>query len=204
MIKTIVISDVEPAMLSLRHPLGVALDLRVDVVEQNGAPHNVGNFFPQLVLMPRSRGGMRPYEMQIADTVNGQIRVQIPGYDLQDQHGYGLELYTRMENPVSGDPPIPTAMVARGAIITQGVGYALDGPLSIISVPTVTGPPGPTGAAGADSTVPGPPGRRGSVWTTGIGAPSASGLELPGDMYLDESNGDVWRFDGMVWARGTF
>ena len=48
---------------------------------------------------------------------------------------------------------------------------------------------------------PGETGQRGSIWTTGVGAPSPATASLVGDMYLDESNGDVWRYDGTSWLR---
>jgi hypothetical protein len=46
----------------------------------------------------------------------------------------------------------------------------------------------------------GVPGMRGSRWYTGLGVPGGSILDdrVDGDMYLDESNGDVYR-----WSAGT-
>jgi len=58
------------------------------------------------------------------------------------------------------------------------------------------------GGGSAPAALPGPagpPGVRGSIWTTGVGAPVATDA-LVGDMYLNESNGDVWRYDGAAWA----
>jgi hypothetical protein len=46
-------------------------------------------------------------------------------------------------------------------------------------------------------------GQRGSIWFTGTGPPAVTGM-LIGDMYLDEATGDVWRYDGALWLRGTF
>ena len=50
----------------------------------------------------------------------------------------------------------------------------------------VSDTPGPTGA----------PGQRGSIWTTGAGPPSPDTASITGDMYLNETTGDVWRYDG--------
>jgi hypothetical protein len=37
---------------------------------------------------------------------------------------------------------------------------------------------------------------RGSRWYTGAGAPTLPAADrVEGDMYLDENNGDVWRWD---------
>ena len=56
---------------------------------------------------------------------------------------------------------------------------------------SIAGPSGPAGASG----------QRGSVWTTGSGPPSPDTASLVGDMYLNEANGDVWRYDGGSWVR---
>ena len=48
------------------------------------------------------------------------------------------------------------------------------------------------------------PASRGSVWFTGSGFPTDPGGLLVGDMYLDDSNGDVYRFNGSMWTRGSF
>jgi hypothetical protein len=54
------------------------------------------------------------------------------------------------------------------------------------------GPRGVQGDAGA-------PGVRGSRWYTGAGAPGiVPDVRIEGDMWLDESTGDVWR-----WSEST-
>ena len=59
-----------------------------------------------------------------------------------------------------------------------------------------TGPAGPQGATGATGDT-GEAGARGSRWYTGAGPPGViPDVRVEGDMYLDESNGDVWRWDG--------
>ena len=202
MIRTIFVNDIEPAPLSIRHPLGVNLDLNLTMLMQNGSPAQLA-VEPQFVLLPRSKGGVRPYDMTIIDAVNGNTRIQIPGFDLNDVSGYGIELYTREANAVEGGPPVPTGLAAKGTLATQGSAYAIDAPLSIINMPMVVGPPGPEGLVGPQGEI-GATGQRGSVWTTGSGAPTSTENILPGDMYLDEANGDVWRYDGAVWMKGTF
>lgn len=57
------------------------------------------------------------------------------------------------------------------------------GPQGIQGIQGVAGNPGSNGVDGV----------RGSVWTTGSGAPSASANA--GDMYLDTSTGNVWRMN---------
>ena len=53
------------------------------------------------------------------------------------------------------------------------------------------GAQGPTGPAG-------PQGVRGSTWTNGTSAPTTSG-NLPGDKYLNTTNGDVYNYTGSTW-----
>jgi len=45
-----------------------------------------------------------------------------------------------------------------------------------------------------DGTVMGLPGTRGSLWYTGVGAPTTIAGELPNDQYLDTTTGDVYTF----------
>lgn len=46
--------------------------------------------------------------------------------------------------------------------------------------------------------------QRGSIWSTGHGAPTLSGGQT-GDMYLDVDTGDIYRWDGVAWVfQGTF
>jgi hypothetical protein len=192
--RTIFLSDIEPAPLSIRHPLGINLDLLLTMKGQNGAPVDPTPLYPQFVLLPRSNGGTYPYDMTVTDAANGISRAQVPGTALTDRSGYNIELYLRAANEVPGDPPLPVSLAATGVLVTQGAAYTSQGPLGLINIPVVTGPQGPIGETGT----------RGSVWTTGSGAPTATGNELAGDMYLDEANGDVWRYDGAVWQLGSF
>lgn len=59
----------------------------------------------------------------------------------------------------------------------------------------LAGPTGPRGPQG----IQGPIGIRGSVWRTGSGAPTLTGMNN-GDMYLNESNGDVYSYNNQTWT----
>ena len=203
--RTVVLNDIEPGDLSLRHPFGVDLDLAIAFRDQHDAPVDPAPIWPQLALLPRSRGGVYAYDIETTSSAGGTAQVSIPGAALTDRSGYGLELYLRAANAVPGDPPLPVGLAAQGVLRLQGSAYQRYGPLAPISVPVVTGPTGPQGPQGEASTVPGPTGQRGSVWTTGPGDPVVMGGELPGDMFLDETTGNVWQFDTATgWARRTF
>jgi hypothetical protein len=203
--RTITLSDVEPAPLSMRHPLGVNFELLLTMLDQRGAPVDPTPQLPQLALLSRSKGSIYATDMTVYDAPNGISRATVPGTVLLDRNGYNVELYLRKTAVGPSDPPVPTALAATGVLALQGDAYTTIGPLGMISVPVVTGPagpPGPTGVAGPT----GSPGRRGSVWYTGSGAPGAIAGVLPADMYLDETTGDVYRYDGttLMWVKGTF
>ena len=134
--------------------------------------------------------------MAVYDPTNGICQAKVPGTSLTDPLGYNVEVYSREANAVPGGPPLPSALLARGQIVTEGSAYNQEGPLNMINVPVVTGPPGPQGPAGV----------RGSKWFTGNGDPtvSVSDSKVNGDMYLDEDTGNVWRYDGVVWQQGSF
>lgn len=201
--RTITLNAIEPAPLSMRHPLGINLDLNVTMRDQSGDPIDLATSYPQFVLLPRSRGGVYPYDMTVLTNTVGIASVSVPGTSLVDERGYNIELYSRHDNVVPGDPSIPTGLVARGTLITEGSAYMTEGPLNLINIPVVVGPAGPIGPMGAPGPV-GSTGSRGSVWFTGSGFPTDPGGLLVGDMYLDESNGDVYRFNGSMWTRGSF
>jgi len=56
-----------------------------------------------------------------------------------------------------------------------------------------------TGATGAQ----GDPGVDGNDWRTAAGAPSLIGGDEEGDMYLNETNGDVYQVVSSAWALST-
>jgi len=112
----------DPAPLSVRHPLGVDLDLTLllrsgldEIVDPTG-------LLLQLVLRARSKGGQAAYEVEVTDAANGGCAVTVPGDTLLDPAGYTVELYQRRANP--DGPPQPVGMVAQGKIAMQGSAYA--------------------------------------------------------------------------------
>jgi hypothetical protein len=201
--RIITLSGVEPAPLSIRHPLGINLDLLLTMQDQNGTPVDPTPLYPQAVLLPRSRGGVYPYDLTVTDAVNGIASLKVPGTALTDYWGYGLELYTRRLNEAPNDPPIPTGLAAKGVLMMEGSSYLSAGPLGMVNIPVVVGPQGPKGEAGAEGPT-GATGQRGSVWYTGTTDPGTIPGQMVGDMYLDETTGNVWRFDGDMWLRGSF
>lgn len=196
------LSPVEPARLSLRHALGATLDLKLTIRDWLGAAVDPATILPQFCLLPRSRGGIYAYDMEAHDATNGIVKVEINGTAFVDMAGYGIEVYSRKVNPsnVPDDPRVPVALIAQGTMAMQGLAHQRMGPLGMISTPVVTGPQGEKGQTG-DTGPSGPVGQRGSIWSTGAGAPGYIPGQLIGDMYLDESTGNVWRFDGDVWLR---
>lgn len=93
--------------------------------------------------------------------------------------------------------PVPVRVGPRGPAGPAGAASTVPGPEGPQGPP---GPastvPGPAGPAGADSTVPGPqgdPGSDGVGWVAGASAPSGSAPA--GTLYLDQSTGNVYRFD---------
>jgi hypothetical protein len=201
---TIYLNRVEPAPLSLRHPLGIDLDLKLTMLTQTGSidPEMVV-YAPQFVLFPRSQGGVYPYDMYNFDPANSIVQVKVPGSSLTDRNGYNIELYLRAPNEVPGDPPKPVALAARGTLVTEGLAYTSYGPQSMINIPVVVGPPGPQGDPGVGiQGDPGEDGERGTKWTTGTGDPTTPPPldTLKGDYYLDQSSGNVWQYNGVDWV----
>lgn len=204
--RTIVLNPVEPAFLSVRSALGVNLDLDITFLSQAKATVDPTPLYPQLALLPRSSRQVFAYDVGVTSKDAGTGNVQVPGTALIDPAGYSLELYQRRSAQAPGDPPVPVALLAKGVLRLEGSAYVSFGPLGMISTPVVTGPAGPvgpTGATGPQGSI-GETGQRGSIWTTGVGDPTALTGVLPGDMYLDKFNGNVWRFDGVGWVLGTF
>lgn len=199
--RLVVVNPVEPAPLSLRLPLGVALDLNLTFVGQNTAPIDPVTLMPLLALLPRSRGGLFSYPVETTSKAGGTGNVKVPATVLVDRSGYTLELYSRRTADNPADPPVATGLIAKGVVALEGEAFQSWGPLGTINTPVVVGPPGPQGIQGPQG-VQGDTGQRGSVWRTGSGAPMVLPEDLPGDMYLDEASGDVYRFEASVgWVR---
>lgn len=198
--RTVILNPIEPAPLSLRLPLGVALDLDLTFVNQQAALVDPNTLMPQLALLPRSRGGLFAYPVETTSSEGGTGNVKVPSTVLVDRSGYTLELYSRRaaENP--DDPPVATGLIAKGVVALEGEAFQSWGPLGTINTPVVVGPPGPVGPQG-EQGIQGDTGLRGSLWTSGEGPPVPTGFELTGDMYLDETTGDVYRFEaGVGWV----
>lgn len=74
------------------------------------------------------------------------------------------------------------------------------GPTGATGPAGLTGPAGPQGPAGAagppgGAGATGPAGTRGSMWYVAAGPPTTIAGELPGDMYLDNTTGDIYQID---------
>jgi hypothetical protein len=197
------LSPVEPARLSLRHPLGTDLDLRLTVRDWTGHAVDPASILPQFCLLPRSQGGIYAYDMETYDQAGGIVKVMINGMSFTDRQGYGIEVYSRAANPsmVPDDPRVPVALIAQGTMAMSGMAHQKMGPLGMISVPTTIGPAGPPGPAGSPGSI-GVDGQRGSFWFTGSGAPNLVPPTVQAnDQYLDTATGNVYSFDGLTWMR---
>jgi len=144
---------------------------------------------PQLVLRPHTALTVYAYDIAIDDPVGAAGTATIPGSVMMDR--FNVEVYER--NSIG----TPQRMLAAGRVELNGYGYTQTGPLGPATFSV--GPAGPTGPAGADGAAgaPGAAGMRGSRWYTAVGPPTGAVPDdrVQGDMYLDESNGDVWRWD---------
>ncbi len=69
----------------------------------------------------------------------------------------------------------------------QGV----QGPQGPTGMQGVAGPEGPQGLQGVEGPS-GPQGNRGTGWFTGSGAPTSVPGSVTGDLYLDQTSGDVY------------
>lgn len=195
--RTIVINPIEPALLSVRSPFGVALDLSLFFQSQQLIAVNPDTLMPQLALMPRSAGGIFATDVETTSAEAGIASVTVPGPVLTDPAGFTIELYQRRAAANPDDPPVPTGLLAKGVLALDGSAYSGSSVLAPITVPVVVGPVGPMGPQGE-------PGTRGSIWFTGDGDPTGTAGFIDGDMYLNNLNGDVWRFNGEAWMLGSF
>ena len=176
--RSVYLNAPEPALLSVRQPLGIDLDMDVTFLKQNRDPVDPASLLPQLALLPRSEGGAYAYAIE---PIPGRLaaNVKVPGAALMDPRGYSLEIYQRRAAVAFNDPPVPIGMLAKGALVMDGSAYRRSSILGPVVTPVVVGPAGPTGPAGPQgnpSTVPGPQGVRGSVWTTGQWGSAGLGL----------------------------
>jgi hypothetical protein len=174
--------------------MGVNLDLTILFKDNNGSAVNPDSLRSQFVLTGRSTGRVDvSSDVETYDTANGIGRVRVPGVMFADHNGYALELYQRTPAVEPADPALPVGLLATGVVVTSRSAYQAGQPFGAVSVPTVVGPAGPAGPAGV----------RGSIWYSAPGLPI--GIDaMMGDMYLDETSGDVYRFEntatGMAWV----
>lgn len=192
----IYIDPTGPAPIGFAQAAGMPGDIRFDFKTQgNIAYPDVASLFPQLVLRPFTRPDIYAYDIEINDPTGASGIAVVPGIVMNDR--FSAEVYSR--NSIGQ----PQRMLAAGRVDLNGTGYRSTGPLGPASYPEPpAGPMGPAGAIGPQGA-PGDPGVRGSRWYTGAGSPV--GVPIPddrveGDMWLDETTGDVWRWDGAAWV----
>jgi hypothetical protein len=187
------LSPTEPARIGWRLPRGVHVREQFYFHDLTGARADMTNTNPQLVLRPRSRGGVLGYDLDMSGyPAGGYGTVDIEGGVINDLNGYLVEMYSR---DAAGSP---TGLLAKGEVAVSGGAYQYEGPYGPLTLPVVAGPPGPIGPVG----VQGEQGIRGGTWTTGASAPSTPG-QVEGDMYLQD-DGSVFRWSGTTWVRGAF
>jgi hypothetical protein len=194
---------VEPkstAPIGWQQAAGVPGDIRVDFKTQSNIAYpNVASLYPQLVLRPLTNLIAYAYDIEINDPTGASGIATIQGPVMNDN--FHAEVYSR------DSEGHPLRMLAYGRVDLNGYAYRALGPLGPASYPIgPMGPAGPVGKTGA----PGPqgdPGIRGSRWYTGVGVPGDGipDTRVTGDMYLNEDNGDVWRWNGATWMvfKGT-
>lgn len=92
MIRTVHLNDIEPALMSMRSPLG--FDLVLDLDYRNADDTKLStDLAATLVLQGRSTNGVAlTYLAAAIDVVNGKARVLVPGGDLTDVNGYQATL----------------------------------------------------------------------------------------------------------------
>jgi len=191
---TIYMNPVEPAAIGFATAAGLPGDVRFTFKSQAGMPYpGVADLNPQLVMRPFTTYGAFGYDIVIDDPDGASGLASIPAPVLNDR--FNVEVYTRNIDLQ------PLDLIAVGRIDLKGYGYGLAGPLGPMSYPVgPSGPAGERGPTGAEGPI-GPEGMRGSRWYTGVGDPTLPDYDrVMGDMYLDESNGAVWRWDGVSWS----
>ena len=195
---TVYIDPTGAAPVGFAQAAGMPGDIRFNFKTQaNFAYPNVANLYPQLVLRPYTQMGLHACDIVIDDPTGASGLATVPGSIMNDR--FSVEVYER--NSIGQ----PQRMLAVGRVDLTGYAYQLSGPLGPMSYPVgPAGPAGPAGAAGAPGA-PGDPGTRGSRWYTGAGAPvTVPDTRVDGDMWLDETTGDVWRWDAGTSAWTAF
>ena len=184
-----------PAPVGFSQAAGMPGDIRFDFKTQSNLAYpNIADLYPQLVLRPFTQPGLHACDIVINDPTGASGIATVPGSLMNDR--FSVEVY---ERNVTG---APQRMLAVGKVDLNGYAYYRSGPLSPMTYPVgPAGPPGPAGEPGAPGAI-GEPGVRGSRWYTGAGPPvTVPDTRVEGDMYLDESTGNVYRWDGgtSIW-----
>ena len=188
---TIYVNPTLPDEIGFAQAAGVPGDVRFYFKGMDGFPYaDIAGLNPQLVMRPFTACGIYGYDIVVNDVSGASGIATLPASVMNDK--FNIEVYTR------NDQLQPQDMIACGRIDLTGYGYMIYSPLAPASYSV--GPAGATGPQGAPGT-PGAPGVRGSRWYTGAGAPGTlPDVRVDGDMYLDESTGDVWRWDSATAA----
>ena len=194
---TIYVNPTLPDEIGFAQAAGMPGDVRFYFKGLDGFPYtDIVGLNPQLVMRPFTDSGIYGYDIVVNDVTGASGIATLPASTMNDR--FNIEVYTR------NDQLQPQDMIACGRIDLTGYGYAIYGPLSPASYSVgPQGAPGPMGPRG----VQGDPGVRGSRWYTGAGAPGVvPDTRIEGDMWLDETTGDVWRWSdlsGWTAFKGT-
>jgi len=196
----IYIDPVGAAPIGFAQAAGMPGDIRFDFKTQgNLAYPNVVELHPQLVLRPFTQPYIHAYDIVINDPTGASGIATVPGPVMNDR--FSIEVYER--NSIGQ----PQRMLAVGRVDLTGYGYYASGPLGPASYPQgpqgIAGPQGPRGVQGEQ----GIEGERGSRWYSGAGPPASFTIpddRVDGDMWLDESNGDVWRWNATAQTWSAF
>ena len=186
---TIYVNPTLPDEIGFAQAAGMPGDVRFYFKGLDGMPYSdIAGLNPQLVMRPFTACGIFGYDIVVHDVSGASGIATLPASMMNDR--FNIEVYTR------NDQLQPQDMIACGRIDLTGYGYMIYGPLAPASYSVgPQGAPGPMGPRG----VQGEQGLRGSRWYTGAGAPAnVPDTRIEGDMWLDESNGDVWRWSDLT------
>jgi hypothetical protein len=196
---TIYVNPALPDEIGFSQAAGMPGDVRFYFKAPDGLPYvDIVDLSPQMVMRPFTSSAIYGYDIVVNDVVGASGIATVPGSVMNDK--FNIEVYTR------DSEQRPLDMIACGRIDLTGYGYMQYGPLAPATYSTgPMGPAGPMGPRGITGDT-GVPGVRGSRWYTGPGIPTISGPTMvEGDMWLDESNGDVYRWTDGTWTlfKGT-
>jgi len=191
---TIYVNPTLPDEIGFSQAMGVPGDVRFYFKAPNGLPYSeIADLHPQLVMRPFTNSGAYGYDIDVIDVSGASGVATLPASVMNDR--FNIEVYTRNEQLQ------PLDLLACGRIDLTGYGYAIYGPLAPASYAVgPSGPAGPMGPRGVTGDA-GTPGMRGSRWYTGAGTPPTVDIDMiEGDMWLDETNGDVYRWSNGTWG----